>query len=129
MAKWKLAPGARMVSRDDEGVRHDYRGGDEVELTEEQEQRLKPGTPGSPFLPQDHKDEEPEVVEVAVANEATLPADDGFQVSPRGTRNRKVAAAPLPSAEDAAPAPARDAESGGLPEPTSTTENKTARKR
>lgn len=122
MAKWKLAPGATMVRRDDNNVLQTLRGGDEVELTEEQEQRLRPGTRGSAFVRADAKesegDSDTEQVEVAVANEATKPADDGFQVSPTGTSNRRVTAPKVRTQTDTN---ADRGDEGDLPEPTSST--------
>jgi hypothetical protein len=119
MAKWILRPGTRMVWRDENNVRHEARGGDEVDLTEEQEQRHRAGQPGSAFLSPDHKDEdEPELVEVAVANEATKPSEDGT-VPVSGARNRKVVAAPLPKAPEDETREEREGDD--TPEPVTTT--------
>lgn len=127
MGKWKLRPGARMVRRDDAGVLIVHRGGDEVELSAEQEQRLRPGQRGSAFVEAGSEDEQPELVEVAVANEATLPAEDGSApASPAGTRNRKVAATRLPAAEQESVDDQTRAgsESADVPEPSTSTEPK-----
>lgn len=123
MGKWRLAPGTRMVWRDEDKVRHEARGGDEVDLTEEQEQRHRAGQPGSAFLSPDQADEDgPELVEVAVANEATKPSEDGT-VPVSGARNRKVAAAPLPKAPEDETREEREGDD--TPEPVTTTTRRT----
>lgn len=119
MAEYVLT-GSRYAYRDDDNVLVIKRRGDKVELTKEQEQRFKAGQPGSPFQ---HESEvqEVETDEVAVANEATKPSEDGFQASAAGTTNRKVAAV-RPVARKAAEDPKEG--SDDLPEPTTSTANK-----
>lgn len=119
MAKWKLVSRA-MAERDDKGRLVIHRRGAEVELDEEQEQRLRAGQPGSAFQNLGD-DEETELVEIAVANEATKSAEDGsLPVSPAGTRNMRVrATGPLPEAQPQPSDVAR--ESGPAPAPTTTT--------
>lgn len=121
MGKWILRTG-RMVWRDDKDVRHVAKPGDAVELNEEQEQRHRAGQPGSAFVSErdwESRDQnEEDLVEVAVANEATKPSEDGT-VPVSGARNRKVAAAPLPEAPDDATREEREGDR--LPEPTTST--------
>lgn len=128
MATWKLAPGARMTWRDDKDVRHQRRGGDEVELTEEQEQRHRAGQPGSAFLPLDSKEaQDLETVEVAVANEATKPAEDGTApVTPSGSRNRRALVTEMPVAQEESE---RTADQGReVPKPVTSTATRTGKK-
>lgn len=121
MGKWRL--NGRMGYRDDNNVLVIHRTGDEVELTEEQEQRLRAGQPGSAFQKPGDEGDEPELVEVAVANEATKVAEDGSApASAAGTRNRKVAPTRLPVAESEAKQ--ADSDDGTVPEPVTTTESK-----
>lgn len=118
MAKWILT-GSRFCYRDADDVLVIAKRGAEVELSREQEQRLKAGEPGSPF--QRREDVvEPETETVAVANEATLPAEDGFQASPVGTANRKIPAVARPER------PATKAEEGGETAKPVTTASRTA---
>lgn len=93
--------GSKMVTRDPETkVLHTYKRGDKVTLSDEQAQRLRAGKPGSTFQKEADVEPEVEMEGVAVANEATLPAEaDGYQTSPERTRNRRVPATKLPEAD------------------------------
>jgi hypothetical protein len=115
MAEWTLT-GSRFGYRNDENVLVIHKRGDKVELNPEQEQRLRAGEPGSPFQKPGDEDEAPELVEVAVANEATKPSEDGT-AAVSGARNRKVPAGRAPVAESEED----DKDAGPVPAPTTST--------
>jgi hypothetical protein len=117
--------GSRFAYRDDKNVLRVHKTGDKVTLDDEQAQRLRAGKVGSPFQKPGEDSEGPEFVAVAVANEATLPADeDGFQASPAGTRNRKALATRMPTAE--AEKDDKDADKGPIPAPNTSTDRRPA---
>lgn len=116
--------GSRYVYRDDDEVLVIKRRGDKVSLSPEQEQRLRAGTPGSPFQDEGEHPEETGFEVVAVANEATIPADDdGFTASAPGTANLRRPEPRRPEARDAREAGERDATSP-TPTPVTSTESK-----
>lgn len=87
--------GSRFAYRNDKDVLVIHKRGDKVTLNDEQAQRLRAGKPGSAFQREEDVQED-ETVEVAVANEATYPAEDGSPVaSPEQRTNRKVVARPV----------------------------------
>jgi hypothetical protein len=114
--------GSGYCYRDQDHVLVKHRRGDRVKLSPEQVDRLRAGQPGSSF--QHEADvQEVETEQVAVANEATFPGEDGDQTSPVGTRNRTRPATVLPEAKDA-PATreqTEDARGETSPAPTSST--------
>lgn len=124
MAEW-IFTGSRFAYRDDKNVLHVVKRGAKIDLSEEQEQRLRAGEAGSQFMREsDFDDSEPETVEVAVANEATKPAEDGSPIpSPAGVATKRVRTTPARGAR--VPVETReDREEESVPEPTTSTEKK-----
>jgi hypothetical protein len=123
--------GSRVAVRDEKTrVLTNHKRGARVELDDEQAQRLRAGKPGSAFVSESDWEKlqaDEELEEVAVANEATYPADeDGFMTSPEGVVNRRRRATRLPEASDV-PATREQAEdttdgaSNAVPAPATST--------
>lgn len=111
------------VTVDKDGVRTIHRRGAEIELSPEQEQRLRAGQPGSAFIdPSKVDDAEVELVEVAVANEASKEAEDG---TPPTTPSPPRKVRPAPVADRTPDEADKAVASGPVAKPVTSTKNRT----